>query len=104
MNMDCPYCKGRGRVKTALSMSVEIQRQIAAIMRRQKNSGRGLKLQIIVHPSVLERFKVKDEQVLVDLEAQFEGRLTFRGDPGLHHESFSIVNADTKEVLCASDR
>jgi len=30
---DCPYCKGRGKVKSALTMSVEIQRKLAEILK-----------------------------------------------------------------------
>jgi len=28
---DCPYCKGRGKVKSVLTMSVEIQRKLQEI-------------------------------------------------------------------------
>ena len=31
---DCPYCKGRGKVKSSITMSVEIQRKIGEIMRK----------------------------------------------------------------------
>ena len=30
---DCPYCKGRGKVKSALTMSVEIQRKLTEILK-----------------------------------------------------------------------
>src|SRR5258706_11169454 len=31
---DCPYCKGKGMVKSALSMSVEIQRKVSELLRK----------------------------------------------------------------------
>jgi ribonuclease G len=97
--MDCPYCMGRGMVKSPLSMSIEVQRQISAIMRKHKAGKQELKLQIVVNPTVLERLKEKDEGVLVDLQARLAGHLTFRSDASTHHEGFSIINADTGDVL-----
>src|SRR5580658_545836 len=32
---DCPYCKGRGKVKSAITMSVEIQRKLQEILKRR---------------------------------------------------------------------
>ncbi len=32
---DCPYCKGRGKVKSALTMSVEIQRKLSEILKKR---------------------------------------------------------------------
>jgi ribonuclease G len=100
--VDCPYCRGRGAVKSPLRMSVEIQRQLSAILRRQRRQERGQELQITVHPSVLDRLRTEDEQFLVDLEARYGGRLTFRSDPGKHIEYFSVVNTQTGETLYAS--
>jgi ribonuclease G len=99
MHVDCPYCKGKGSVKSPLSMSVEIQRQIVALMRRFKGAGQGRKLQIIVSPTILERFRKEDEAILMDLESKFAGYLSFRADPARHVEDFEIRNAETGEVL-----
>jgi len=80
-------------------MSVEIQRQIAALMRKTRDQKEGRKLQIIVHPTVLERLRKEDEAILVDLENKFAGYLSFRGDPAKHIEAFEIRNAETGELL-----
>src|SRR5450432_3174423 len=32
---DCPYCKGRGKVKSAITMSVEIQRKLSEILKKR---------------------------------------------------------------------
>jgi ribonuclease G len=104
MYTECPYCSGRGRIRSELTMSVQIQRHIATVMRKRKHSGGVLNMQIMVNPSILERFKAEDEHILVELESKFGCRLTFKAGPGLHHESFSIINVDTGEVLSAVDR
>src|SRR5205085_7497019 len=50
---DGPYCKGRGKVKSAITMSVEIQRKLAESMKKRTRGEADLQLKIVVHPSVL---------------------------------------------------
>jgi len=99
MYVTCPYCGGHGSVKSPLSMSVEVQRQIAAVMRRQGGRKGALKLQIVVHPTVLERLRTEDEEILVNLQEKFAGDLSFRADSNRHVEEFAIRNAESGEVL-----
>jgi ribonuclease G len=96
---DCPYCKGRGKVKSALTMSVEIQRKLAEILKRRTRDESDFQLLIIVHPSVLERFRTEDEKHITDLEKRYFGKLSFRKDPAIHAEQFKIVNVATGEEL-----
>ena len=96
---DCPYCKGRGLVKSTESMSVVIQRKISEVLKRYKEQAGSLSLRIIVHPDVLQRLKNEDEKVLVEMEKKLKGKLQFRSDPGLHHEEFKVTNAVTNEEL-----
>jgi ribonuclease G len=88
----CPYCQGRGHVKSATTMSVEIQRRLLEILQRFR---RTVQLRVTVHPTILERLKNEDAALLADLEAQFGGELSFRGDPALHMEEFRITNVET---------
>ena len=93
---DCPYCKGRGMVKSALSMSVEIQRKISEVLRRLKEQGKTEQphLRIYVHPEVLNRLRTEDEALLIELEKKLSGKLSFRADPSLHFEQFKVVRRD----------
>jgi len=100
MFVDCPYCKGRGSVKSPLGMSVDIQRQVAAIMRRQRSRKDSVAaLQIVVHPTVLSRLRSEDEAVLIDLQNEFEGKLSFLSNRANHVEQFSINDAANGKVL-----
>jgi len=101
MVIDCPYCHGRGSVRSPLGVSVEIQRQLASVMRRYRGRNEIPNLQIVLHPTVLDRLRREDEDFLVDLEAKFNGRLVFRSDPARHVEFFAILNAENNEVLYA---
>jgi len=90
----CPYCEGRSRIKSAMSMSVLIQRRLKEILskyRREKN----LSVRVIMHPAVLARLKNEDSALINELEQQFKQQLTFRADSTQHHESFKVVDPDT---------
>jgi ribonuclease G len=102
MYVDCPYCAGHGSVRSPLSMSVDIQRRIAAVMRTHARSKTLPDLVVTVHPRVLQRLRTEDEQILVDMQNRFSGGLNFRSDPAKHVEFFSVANATTNEVYFAT--
>ena len=41
---------------------------------------------------LLARLRSDDEELLVEIERRYACRLTFRGDPALHHEQFVIID------------
>lgn len=99
----CPYCTGRGHVKSSRTMSVEIQRRLTSVIRRLKSqidaSEEPFWLRIFCHPHSLERLRHEDEQVLVEIEDTYGVKLSFRADPAYHVESFKIVDARTGQEL-----
>src|SRR5204863_838745 len=98
---DCPYCKGRGKVKSSLTMSVEIQRKLAEILKRRQRDESDFQLRIVVNPTVLERLRTEDEKLLIELEKRYFGKLSFRADPAFHAEQFQIVNVATNEQMAS---
>ena len=98
---DCPYCKGRGKVKSALTMSVEIQRKLAEILKKRQRDESDFQLRIVVNPTVLSRLRTEDEKLLIELEKRYFGKLSFRADPAFHSEQFKIVNVATSEELAS---
>ena len=92
---DCPYCRGRGKVKSALTMSVEIQRKLSEILKKRHRDENDFQLRILVHPNVLDRLKTEDEQLFIDMEKRYFGKLSFKPEPSLHAEEFKIFNAVT---------
>jgi len=99
VHMECPYCRGRGTVKSALTMSVEIQRHIHEVLRKTRTEGKTCPVRITVHPLVLERLRRSDETILVELEEKYGSHLTFVSDPHLHMEEFVIANPENQEAL-----
>lgn len=95
----CPYCHGRGIVKSATTMSVELQRRLSSVARRLQNrkDNKEYSLRVHVHPSILERLRAEDADLLVRMEKLFGVKLAFRADPNYHVENFKIINALTNE-------
>jgi ribonuclease G len=98
---DCPYCKGRGKVKSALSMSVEIQRKLGEILRRRHRDESDFQLRVVLNPAVYERLRTEDERFIIDMEKRYFGKLQFRPEPTFHSEQFKIINALTNEELAS---
>lgn len=92
----CIYCQGRGRVKTTMTMSVEIQRKLNAIIQNNVNPG---DLIVMVNTDVLNRFRSEDSKLLVELERRHSGRLIFRADSAMHRERFAIIDANTEKTI-----
>ena len=94
---NCPYCQGRGVVKTSMTTSVELHRTLNTVMRKYQDAVH--EIRVILNPDVLKRLKEEDEEILIELERRYAGRLLFRGDAGYHHEKFLITDATTGAEL-----
>jgi len=93
----CPYCQGRARVKTPMTMSVEIQRRLNTVIQKHRDVVGDII--VIVNSDVLNRFKSEDAKLLGELERAHSGRLIFRSDPTLNRERFTIIDAKTEKSL-----
>ncbi len=98
---DCPYCKGRAKVKSTETMSVEIQRKLQEILKKRTRDESDFQLRIVVHPTVLERLRTQDEKHLIEMEKRYFGKLSFRADPAMHAEQFKIQNVMNNEDLAS---
>ena len=94
--MECPSCKGKGIIKSPETMSVEIQRALTRVMKLHPGVR---EVRVVLNADVLDRLKKEDEEILIDLERKFQGRLSFRVNAKFHFEEFKLVNALTEEEL-----
>ena len=94
----CPYCHGRGTVKSPRTMSVEIQRRLISVIRHiraRDGLDKEINLLILLNPSNLERLRHEDENLLLGIEESYGARLSFRADPICHVENFKIIDSET---------
>ena len=90
----CPYCEGSGRVKSPVSMSVEIQRKLKELLKKKAKNKR-MSVRVIMHPTVLARLINDDAELLQELEEDYGKDLSFRADPTMHMECFKLVDPET---------
>ncbi len=95
----CPTCEGSGRIKSAESISVELQRRLTELLQRPREDLSDLV--IVVHPEIMQRLKSEDAAHLIDIERRHQGRLTFRSDPAQRREDFTITSADSGRTIKA---
>ncbi|MBK1875659.1 Rne/Rng family ribonuclease [Pelagicoccus mobilis] len=96
---DCPYCRGKGIVKSATTVSVELQRKLSGIVRRARARNpeleRAIKLRILVNPAIIDRLREEDADLLISLEKDYNAQLTFRADPNFHVENYRVIDVET---------
>ena len=95
----CPHCSGKGMIKSPMTMSVELQRSLHAVMRKFQDNVH--EIRVTVHPDLLNRLRTDDEEHLIEIERRYAGRLAFRADPTFHQEKFVISNALNGDELKA---
>ena len=83
----CPYCEGRGYVKSKTTICHEIFREL----RREMLDIRGTKVLLTVNPQVADLLYDEERRGLEELERKFKKRVTVRAKPGFHQEQFEIV-------------
>ena len=97
--VDCPYCRGKGIVKSATTVSVELQRKLSGIVRRARarnsNLEKAIKLRILVNPAIIDRLREEDADLLISLEKDYNAQLTFRADPNFHVENYRVIDVET---------
>ncbi|MDP4879062.1 MAG: Rne/Rng family ribonuclease [Opitutales bacterium] len=95
---DCPYCHGRGSVKSSRTMSVEVQRRLISVIRHirvKDGHDKEINLRVLLHPTNLDRLRHEDEDLLLGIEESYGAKLSFRADPIYHVENFKIIDVES---------
>jgi ribonuclease G len=82
----CPYCEGKGFVKSPLTICYEI-------FRKAKKTARmgAKKIVIVAHPAVAELLSDEERQGIEDIESQYGSKIIVSEDPNLHQENYEIT-------------
>lgn len=99
LSSTCPYCAGYGHVKSPLAVSIELQRQLITLLRRCEMEHRPFVPKIVISPAVMNRLRTEDAAILAELQSLFNTKLTFVSELHRHPESFSILDAESGQVL-----
>lgn len=83
---NCPYCRGRGSVKSATTMSIEILRAIKREIEKSKTK----EIRSYVHPEVANYLLNEDRPSIAKLESFYRTRIVIIAEPEMHIENFRI--------------
>lgn len=82
----CPYCEGRGRIKSPLTVSINALKELKKFL-----NGKSLKqVSVTLHPLVIAEI-LKDKVNLGFLERKFKTRINFISNPSSHIELINIA-------------
>jgi ribonuclease G len=97
----CPYCSGRGIVKSPRAVSIEIQRKITSVVRRlrEENIEKDAILKIFLHPSTLRRLRGPDSKLIDRMERNYGLKLTFEAAETYHVENFKLIDESTSNEI-----
>jgi len=83
----CPTCRGLGRVKSEMTVLLEVRRKV---LERIAELG-GRPLQIRVRPEVSAALEGEQRAILVELEERLGTRIQVEADDGLRAEEYEIL-------------
>ena len=83
----CPYCEGKGYVKSRTTMVYEIFREL----RREMRDLPGYRVTLLTHPDVAALLSDEEHHGIEELERQFEKQIAINARPNFHIEQFEIM-------------
>jgi ribonuclease G len=83
----CPYCKGRGQIKSAQTVTNEILREL--VKAAPLTSARSLLVE--AHPSVAGTLMEEDRQHIEMLERELGKSILIKANPDHHHEEYDVT-------------
>lgn len=83
----CPYCEGKGYVKTATTMAYEILRRL----QREAKQLPGQRITLLVPPAVAALLYDEESSGIEALEQRYGKEISISTRPGFHQEQYDIV-------------
>jgi ribonuclease G len=83
----CPYCSGRGRIKSIATICLNLRKELLHLRGRIANA----ELLLRVHPEIARALQQEERAILDELERSLGVHVLIQSDPELHHERFDVV-------------
>jgi ribonuclease G len=88
LTQPCPYCGGRGRIKSLTTICLNLRKELLHL--RDRTIGQS-ELLLRVHPEVSRALQQEERAILDELQKSLNVRILLQSDPELHHERFDVV-------------
>lgn len=83
---NCPYCSGRGSIKSVTTVSIEVLRGI----RKEIEAARVKEVRIFVHPDVANYILNENRPAIIKLESDYRVKIIIIAELEMHIEKFRI--------------
>ncbi len=87
LSSPCPYCEGRGRVKSAVTVAYEVLR---AVKKQQMNLENGKNILVRLHPDIANFLYDEKNNSLENLEREINHRIIIKASQELRHDQYEI--------------
>jgi len=92
----CHYCGGRGKLPSAESVSMQLERELARLVRTAKKPFEALL--VICHPDVAELLVGPEGETVDRIERDLQRAVFVRSSPEMHLEKWEIATGDMAEM------
>lgn len=92
---DCPYCRGKGMIKSHDSMAVEIERALKKVIHHHQQYG----IKIRVHPLLYSYLTQEEMTYLGSIAEENHARLEWEADDELHLNDFHFISTTSNEPI-----
>jgi ribonuclease G len=82
----CPYCAGRGMIKSAATVASNLTRQLARVLSQTRSN----EIFVTLHPSIASYVMIPEKNMIRPLEKRFHKRIRVIEDPNQHMEEVRI--------------
>jgi ribonuclease G len=83
----CPYCDGRGFIKSSRTVCYEVFREI----RKAFTGAEEKKALVTVNSTVADMLYDEERQGVEELEKEFGKKIVIKADPNLHQEQYEVI-------------
>jgi ribonuclease G len=87
LTQPCPYCAGSGRIKSNITIALEIWRELM----KMRDLREGQDVIVRLNPVVYGTLQTGNDPIFEDVERNLGIRLVFKPDDSLHHEQFDVM-------------
>lgn len=82
----CPYCNGRGTVKSVATVAIGLMRKLEGVL----SEARAREVRVSLHPDVASYTMAEERNMIKPLERRFRKAIRVVGDPNQHIEEIKI--------------
>ena len=88
LTQPCPYCRGRGRIKSVTTICLQLRQEL---LQRAGRPRAGNEIVLRVHPEVARALQQEERPILDELELALGAPVVLQSEPSLHHEQFEVL-------------